>query len=203
MTLERSWAAILADAAFNPELTSMAMPDVIPWKRADLDRLPDDGNRYEVLNGELLVTPAPSDVHQAIVDWLSAVLTPFVVAHRLGVVQHPRSVIVIDGSQVEPDLMARPSAPPLGWERAPIPFLVVEVLSRSTRQRDLGKKRAFYIKEGVAEYWVVDRQTRSILRVTPERDERVVGMLTWTLPNAAAALEVDVARMFRDVLGHR
>ena len=175
--------------------------DTRAWTRADLDRLPDDGNRYEVLNGELLVTPAPSDVHQAIVDWLSDVLTPFVIAHRLGRVQHPRSVVVVDGSQVEPDLMVRPFAPLRGWENAPIPFLIVEVMSRSTRRRDLGDKRAFYMEHGVAEYWVVDREARVVVRVTAAGEERVPGTLTWAPPHTAATLHVDVAAMFREVLG--
>lgn len=178
----------------------MAMPQIVPWTRADLDRLPDDGNRYEVLNGELLVTPGPSDVHQEIVDWLSAVLTPFVVAHRLGRVQHPRSVVVIDGSQLEPDLMVRPAARSRGWENAPIPFLVVEVLSRSTRGRDLGDKRAFYMEKGVAEYWVVDRETRVIVRITPGGEERIGGTMTWRPPNTEPTLDIDVAAMFREVL---
>ena len=175
--------------------------DTRAWTRADLDRLPDDGNRYEVLNGELLVTPAPSDVHQAIVDWLSDVLTPFVVMRRLGRVQHPRSVVVIGGSQVEPDLMVRPLGALRGWENAPIPFLIVEVLSRSTRRRDLGVKRAFYMEHGIAEYWVVDREARVVVRVTAAGEERVSGTMTWAPPHTAATLHVDVAAMFREVLG--
>ena len=180
----------------------MAMPQLVPWTRADLARLPDDGNRYEVLNGDLLVTPAPSDVHQALVDWLSAALTPFVVAHGLGVVQHPRSIIVIGEEEVEPDLMVRPLAPPRGWEHAPIPFLVVEVLSRSTRRRDLGDKRTFYMEKGIAEYWIVDRRARAIVRVTARGEERASGVLVWSPPNTDATLSLDVAAMFRAVLGN-
>ena len=48
-----------------------------PWTRADLDRLPEDGNKYEVIDGALFVTPAPSAIHQRIVAWLSEALTPF------------------------------------------------------------------------------------------------------------------------------
>ena len=171
------------------------------WTRADLRSLPDDGNRYEVLGGELLVTPAPSASHQAIVDWLSAQLTPFVVTHRLGWVQHPRSVMVVDGSEVEPDLMVRPGPPVRAWEDAPIPLLVVEVISRSTRRRDLGGKRAFYIDAGVAEYWAVERETRTVLRVTAAGEERVSGSIHWGPPNCSAKQHIDVALMFREVLG--
>lgn len=181
----------------------MAMPQVVPWNRVDLDRLPDDGNRYEVFNGALLVTPAPSDVHQDFVDWLNAVLTPFVAAHRIGRVQHPRSIIVIGASQLEPDLMVRPFATRRGWENAPIPILVVEVLSRSTRQRDLVDKRAVYIDNGIAEYWAVDRDARAIIRITANAEERVSGVMVWSPPNIAATLDIDVGAMFDAVLGPR
>jgi Uma2 family endonuclease len=171
------------------------------WTRADLHSLPDDGNRYEVLGGELLVTPAPSASHQAIVDWLSAKLTPFVVKHRLGWVQHPRSVMVVDGSEVEPDLMVRPGPPVRAWEDAPVPLLVIEVISRSTRRRDLGGKRAFYIEAGVAEYWAVERDTRTVLRITAAGEERVSELMHWEPPNSGARLQIEVAVMFSEVLG--
>lgn len=141
----------------------MAMPHTIPWTREDLDRLPDDGNRYELLDGELLVTPAPSDAHQEIADWLSDKLTPFVAANRLGFVRHPRSVVVVDGSQFEPDLMVRPIAPLRGWEKAPLPILVVEILSATTRRRDLGAKRDFYMEKGIPEYVAMFAETKTIV----------------------------------------
>lgn len=167
-----------------------------PWTRADLDRLPDDDNRYEVLDGELFVTPAPSDGHQDVVYRLNEVLAPFVAAHGLGRVQFPRGVVVVDGSQVEPDLMVRPTAPLRGWENAPIPVLVIEVLSRSTRRRDLNQKRDFYVRSGVDEYWVVDRDERALIRITPNGTETITGTLTWAPRGIAATLEIDVAAMF-------
>jgi Uma2 family endonuclease len=116
----------------------------IPWTRTDLDRLPDDGNRYELLNGELLVSPAPSPPHQQIVAWLSDVLTPFVARHRIGIVHQAPSVMVRgDSTQVEPDLMVLPRVSFETWDAAPVPLLVIEVLSRSTSRRDLNQKRDF------------------------------------------------------------
>lgn len=170
-----------------------------PWTRADLDRLPDDGNRYEVLDGELLVTPPPSVSHQEIVAWLSAKLTPFVTANGLGTVHHPRSVMVDGGSQVEPDLMVRPLIPHRGWDDAPVPILVVEVLSRSTRRRDLHTKRAFYIESGVGEYWVVDRENRSVTRIAADRDEPIRAQLIWSPKGSTDVLTIDVALMFAEV----
>jgi Uma2 family endonuclease len=170
-----------------------------PWTRADLDRLPDDGNRYEVLNGELLVTPPPSEGHQEIVHWLNAQLTPFLVTYRLGRVQFPRSVVIIDEEQVEPDMMVRPFAPLRGWANAPTPLLVVEVLSKSTRRRDLKTKRDFYLRSGVGEYWVVDRAARTLIRITPTGSETVTETLTWAPRGTPATLEIDVAAMFREI----
>lgn len=103
------------------------------------------------------------------------------------------------GSEVEPDLMVRhwDAADDLKWEDAPIPSLVVEVLSGSTRRRDLGAKRDLYLDIGVDEYWVVDREDRSILVMRPGRaPERVVGTLVWNPAGASQALAVDVASIF-------
>jgi Uma2 family endonuclease len=172
-----------------------------PWTRADLDRLPNDGNRYEVLDGELLVTPPPSAEHQEIVDWLAEKLFPFVAAHGLGKLRFPRSVVVIEGSQLEPDLMVRADAPRRAWEDKPLPILVVEVLSRSTRQRDLQAKRDFYMKQGILEYWAIDRAERTVIRFTPGASEPVRSILSWRPPGIEATIELDVATMFSETLG--
>src|SRR5687767_8851836 len=82
----------LGDGAHN----AMAMPDTFaPWTLADLHRLPEDGNRYELVRGELFVTPAPSYRHQRLASVLGALLQPYVAAERLGEVCHPRSIVRI------------------------------------------------------------------------------------------------------------
>jgi Uma2 family endonuclease len=178
--------------------------DTRAWTRADLDRLPDDGNKYEVLDGELFVTPAPSAVHQQIIAWLSQRLTPFVATHGIGVVHQARSVMVNGPArQVEPDLMVLPIGRFDTWDDAPIPKLVIEVLSKTTRRRDLDQKRRFYIERGVAEYWAVDRQNRSVIRIRREGTETTAALLTWTPRGSNAALEIDVTAMFTEVLGQQ
>ena len=77
------------------------------WTRADLERLPDDGNSYEVIRGALFVTPPPSVDHEEVLARLSAILTGYVERHGLGRVYHPRAVIRFEGSEAEPDLMVR------------------------------------------------------------------------------------------------
>src|SRR5215471_16894481 len=101
------------------------------WTLEELHRLPDDGNKYELVRGELFVTPPPSDDHETIIARLSRRLDPFVAAHGLGFVYRPRSVVRAEGSEVEPDLMVRALKAPGGrdWDDAPRPILVVEVLS--------------------------------------------------------------------------
>ena len=175
------------------------MPTTEPWTVEQLDRLPDDGNRYELLGGELLVTPPPSEAHETIVARLNALLVPFVVANRLGLVHHPRSVVQIGGERTEPDLMVRAESGHTGWANAPIPILVVEVLSRSTRDRDLGKKRRFYMKAGVAEYWIVDREERVVIQVRPGGEQRISTTLTWSPPGTRATLDIHTAKIFPDV----
>ena len=176
----------------------MAMPITEPWTVEQLDRLPDDGNRYELLDGELFVTPAPSDVHDWILYWLHTLLDPFVRANGLGWIQH-RGVIRQPGTHLEPDLIVRPHAPLGKWEDAPRPLLVVEVLSASTRIRDLGKKRDFYVSTGIPEYWIVDRRDEVIIQVRGEQAERVSTLLSWSPPGASATLDVDAGALFAEI----
>ncbi len=174
------------------------------WTLADLDRLPDDGNTYELVDGELLVTPAPSTGHEELATELMAILVPYVLAQRLGRVRMPRSVVQTQGSQVEPDLMVRPATPsrPQTWAEMPTPSLVVEIASRTTRRRDNEQKRSFYLRIGVAEYWIVDRETRSIRVVRPQSEDVVAKTeLDWWPEGAAEPLSIDVAAYFDAALG--
>ncbi|MGH7622479.1 MAG: Uma2 family endonuclease, partial [Gemmatimonadaceae bacterium] len=142
-----------------------------PWTLEELHRLPDDGNKYELVRGELFVTPPPNEAHEDILSRLTPLLDPFVAANGLGRVYHPRSVLRFEGSEVEPDVMVRQ---PRGdhasdWDGAPIPCLVVEVLSGSTRRRDLIQKRDLYLDAGVEEYWIIDPDQETIRSIRRDR----------------------------------
>ncbi len=183
----------------------MALSTIV-WTLAELDRLPDDGNKYELIDGELFVTPAPSPAHERLASVLLAILVPYVRAHRLGDVYTPRAVVRTDGSEVEPDLMVRPATPtlPETWEQMPTPSLVVEILSRTTRRRDREQKRGFYLRIGVAEYWMVDRWSRSIHVVRPDVEDLVTEtMLEWRPTGASEPLRIDVTAYFLEALGER
>lgn len=176
------------------------------WTLDALDRLPDDGNRYEVLDGELYVTPAPSPAHELLANELRTLLEPYVRQHGLGRVFVPRAVLRVSGSEVEPDLMVRPVPVvlPEKWDQMPVPLLVVEVLSPATRRRDLAPKRAFYRRCGVAAYWCIDGEARSIRVIRSGHGDMVLdSTLAWQPDGASEPLVIDVVKYFQDALGAR
>jgi Uma2 family endonuclease len=168
------------------------------WTLEEVHSLPDDGNKYELVRGELFVTPPPSAEHETISARLTRILDPYVEANGLGFVYRPRAVMRFDGSEVEPDLMVRqrPDAD-ASWDNAPVPVLVVEVLSGITRRRDQLQKRSLYMDAGVAEYWMIDPE-RETVRVVQQNGEDVVAheQVSWSPPGASTPLTFDVARVF-------
>lgn len=136
---------------------------------ADYLQLPDD-ERYEVIGGQLLMTPAPSGKHQTICACLAAILWHFVIGAGLGkVMAAPYDVILSEHDIVQPDILFI-AKDRLGIYDAEGPLqgapdLVIEVLSPSTAQRDQAVKRALYARSGVKVYWLVDPEDRSITRI--------------------------------------
>lgn len=177
----------------------MAMPVATrPWTLDDLERLPDDGNKYEVVRGELFVTPPPTPDHETILARLTRILDPYVARHGLGFVYHPHSVFRLEGSQAEPDLMVRAQVTrEAGWDNAPKPLLILEVLSPSTRRRDREQKCVFYVDAGIPDYWIVDAELRTITVVRPgASDAGCTESLTWHPAGAGEPLVVRIAEVF-------
>ncbi len=170
------------------------------WTRADLARLPDDGNRYEVLDGALLVTPQAAFDHQEVATRLAVALSAHCATHQIGVVVAP-GAIPHGKSELQPDVQVIPGRPPRGakWTSLPRPILVVEVLSDSTSRRDLGIKRDAFLRWGIPEYWVVDLDARCVhvFRVEAADGEVVDGTLIWRSAPSNAPLELRVAELFR------
>ncbi|HEY8176756.1 MAG TPA: Uma2 family endonuclease [Gemmatimonadaceae bacterium] len=172
------------------------------WTLAEVHRLPDDGNKYELVRGELFVTPPPSDEHETIAALLTEILVPYVRAHGLGHVYRPKAVMRYSGSEVEPDLMVRAAHPhrkgkDTDWNSAPIPILVVEILSEFTRRRDHHEKKALYLEAGVAEYWIVDPFERTIAAAGRGKADRVEDLqMSWSPGGAATPLGFAVASNF-------
>lgn len=176
------------------------------WTADDLERLPDDGNRYEVVEGELFVTPAPSFAHQFVAGAIYRRLYAFVVEQQqLGWVMFaPGDVHVNAKNQVQPDIFVVPrttAGKPATWRDAPTPILVIEVLSDSTAQRDFGPKRELYRRAGIAEYWIVDHQTRSVRIVRKgEVDVESSDCITWLPAAASEPLVIELPALFREAL---
>ena len=169
------------------------------WTLAELHSLPDDGNKYELIHGELFVTPPPTDEHETILARLTRLLDPFAAVNGLGFVYRARAVLRFEGSEVEPDLMVRQPdvGPGPDWDAAPTPILVVEVLSGSTRRRDQQQKKDYYMEAGVGEYWIVDPERRAVTVVQPGASERVEReRLTWTPAGVASGLMLTLVDIF-------
>ena len=132
----------------------------------DYAATPSDGQRYQILEGEVFVTAAPVPLHQRVVGRLHELLAPHVREHRIGeMFLSPIAVILAQTTIVEPDLVyldaARASlVSDRGIEGAPT--VLVEVLSPSTTKIDRGTKRQLYARYGVPFYWIVDPRVRSI-----------------------------------------
>lgn len=132
-------------------------PAAVTW--TDLQTWPEDGNRYELLDGGLVVSPAPGLRHQDAVAEILLVLRSWAHEHGGKALVGPFDVYVHEREFSEPDVLyVRPERVGLFDERriAVPPDLVVEVSSPSTRDRDLGVKRDLYERFGVPEYWFVD-----------------------------------------------
>jgi len=137
------------------------------WTWEDYLRLPDDGNRYEILEGVLYVSPAPIYDHQFLVFALAGELRSFVATHGLGVILGAPFDVRLPGiaNPVQPDILfLRSGNEPRSGDKyfEGVPDLVVEVLSPGTDRLDRRVKLAAYQKAGVPEYWLADPKTRSV-----------------------------------------
>ena len=136
------------------------------WSYDDLLELPDDGTRYEIIDGELIVVASPSFDHQIVTGRLYSTCLIHVEERGIGTaVQAPYDVVLPSGDTLQPDVAVF-LTPPGDYERArargAVPDLVIEVHSPSTRADDLNRKRRLYAEFGVEEYWPVDIRARSI-----------------------------------------
>lgn len=131
------------------------LPPMGQWRHADLERLPDDGNRYELIDGCLIVTPAPAFRHQLVVSRLIRLLAQGMPA-GIEVLTAPVDVRLADDTVVQPDLIVVPRIWVDGQFLDIPPLLAVEVRSRSTAMIDRNVKFARYERAGVPSYWIVD-----------------------------------------------
>lgn len=161
--------------------------------------------RYELIEGDLLLTPSPIVRHQVISGNIEAALRAWVKDRGLGTVLHaPMDVILSDETVVQPDVIVI-----LDEHRHIIqeriegpPDLVVEILSPSTKDRDLTVKRRLYARHGIGEYWIADgdRRTVQVNEWTPT-GYRPAGLHAYSDTLRSPVLpgfEVPLARLFED-----
>jgi Uma2 family endonuclease len=167
---------------------------------------PDDGQRYELIDGEIVVSPSGTMRHQIISMKLSNLLYPVVAGNRLGkVVAAPMDVRLDRDLVVQPDLIVilggSPADNPNELRVVGPPNLAIEILSPSTAMRDLNRKREIYERYGVEEYWIIDADRKAVTALslvdgayTPIR--QLAGRLR---SNAVAGLVLDIKWLFEDV----
>jgi Uma2 family endonuclease len=176
------------------------------WTVDDLEELPNDGSRYEIIDGELFVTPAPTWAHQRAAALLWSLLAEYLKREPVGgPLIAPADVPFSRTSSVQPDVFVVPLVdgwPPERFADVRHLLLAAEVLSLSTARSDRVHKRTLYRREGVDEYWIVDLDARTFERSTPAdaRVEICVDRIEWSPPGASAPLVIDLARYFAEVM---
>jgi Uma2 family endonuclease len=185
----------------------MGMPAPETMWTAEMARaLPDDGKRYEVLDGELFVTPAPSGDHQFALKALYNRIDPYVQAHSIGVLLwSPADIEFSPHRLVQPDLFVAPlmaGKRPRDWGDIRALVLAIEALSPATAHADRHRKRRIYLEEAVDEYWIVDIDARLIerWRKGDARPEVCDESLEWGPRPDRLPLVLDVARYFAEVM---
>lgn len=135
---------------------------------ADLEAMPEDGNRYEVIDGELFVSSAPNVFHQIILTNFVVAFTDYLREHPIGRILPGVGVIFDDYNGVIPDLVfathQRMRTTVRGGRFQAAPEIAIEILSpgASNQRRDRHVKRSLYNTQGIDEYWLVDPENRSL-----------------------------------------
>lgn len=129
-----------------------------PWTYADLEQLPDDGKRYEIIDGVLLVNASPIPRHQQVLTRL-LVLLDAAAPEELMVLPAPMDVVLADDTVVEPDILVARREDFSDMNLPAVPLLAVEVLSPSTSTVDRNLKKDRYERAGIPSYWLVDPDT--------------------------------------------
>ncbi|MCW6049580.1 Uma2 family endonuclease [Lyngbya sp. CCAP 1446/10] len=185
----------------------MSTTEKVRWTSADLELLPDNGNRYEIIEGELVVTRAPHWGHQNIVDNVCAELNIWSRQTGLGKAATTAGLIFTDSDNVIPDVVW------VSYERlaqildeaghlAGAPELVVEVMSpgEENEKRDRQSKLKLYSVQGVREYWIFDRIQQKVEIYRRENGVLKLAMTLFKEDNLSSPLlpdfSVSVATLF-------
>lgn len=150
-----------------------------PFTVHDLERMPDDGRRYELVDGMLIVSPAPGTRHQKIVIRLGALLEANC-PDDMETLTAPYAVRVSDSTELQPDVLVGRAEDFTDKLLPTAPLLTVEVLSPSTALHDLNTKKAVYERIGVPSYWIIDpdQPSMQVFELDPEGHYQLVAKVT-------------------------
>lgn len=178
----------------------MGMAVSVPrYSVEDLERFDDDGNRYELLDGLLLVTSGPSPAHQSVAMNLSPILWNAVRPRGLGKVFAPGAVAYPPFTHLLPDLLVVPSrfGADAAWPEITEHWLAVEIFSRSSRRYDRDFKRDAYLALGVREVWLVDSFAGTIEVCREQGSGRLAEeTLAWQVPGTDLTVTIDLQAVF-------
>ncbi len=179
----------------------MGMPQAA--RRYTVDEVlafPSDGNRYELVHGELLVTPAPQMRHQLTLTRLFAALSRDLADHDdVELLVSPADIQWPEEVLVQPDVFVVPTAEITEeWSSIQTLLLAVEVVSPSSARHDRVTKRRVYQRQRVATYWIVDPDARMVEVWHPddEQPEIVTDVLRWRVAAEAEELAIDLGKLF-------
>ena len=182
----------------------MGMALTVPrYSVRDLDAFPDDGNRYELLDGLLLVTPAPALEHQAVVSRLMETLQTYLRSTG-AMVYSPGSVEIEPKVHLEPDILVVPASEPVtgSWNDVRNWWLAVEVSGRGSQVYDRDFKFAAYAALGVHDVWRVDLQDRCVVvKAGGPGEVSHADSFTWSPPKHDRPLTIDVTSLFKGIQG--
>ena len=176
------------------------------WTADELSELPDDGNRYEIIDGELFVSPSPALRHQEAVYRLHQILAGYLERERVGhAFSSPADIVFSPRRAVQPDVFVAPLVGgrlPDSWREVKQLLVAAVVMSPSTARSDRVAKRTMFRDEGVPEYWIVDLYARTFERSTPlePRPEILADRLEWFPAGATEPLVIDLVAYFELVL---
>ncbi len=181
----------------------MVMPAITHYSADMVRALPDDGNRYETVHGELLVTPAPGGRHQRVLARLFGALDPYLRDHGIPeqILWSPADISFGRNTLVQPDLFVADTAVFLrsdDWADITTLHLVIEVLSPSSHRADRITKRRLYQEQQIPYYWIVDFEQRQVEVWTPDATAPIIEreQLVWRHPAATSECVVAVPDLF-------
>ena len=177
------------------------------WTAEMVRALPDDGKRYEVLDGELYVSPTPSPPHQRVAGNLLLALHRYLEEHGIGdALFSPSDIEFSPQRMLQPDVFAYPVVAgrrPDSWREIMPLLLAIEVSAPSTARVDRQLKKRIYQSERVPEYWIVDLNARIVERWRPDDDrpEVITDILEWKPNPDVPPFQVSLEDVFEDMFG--